>query len=163
MPDGENANRGTKRGRDLLEKSLRRLGAGRSIVVDRDGNVVAGNKTLEVAVDLGLPIRVVESDGRELVVVQRTDLSLRDKRGRELALADNRTAEVGLEWEAQSIALYLDEGVAVSEYFHEDELAALLGGGDQGDEDEGNEEDDSRGPGTVTCPECGYTFSKAKG
>lgn len=158
LPDERNANRGTKRGRDLLEKSLRRLGAGRSIVVDREGRVVAGNKTLEVAAELGLPIRVVETTGKELVVVQRTDLSLEDKRGKELALADNRTAEVGLDWDADAISSYLDDEVAVGEYFLPDEIDAIL---DRlpDYEPEGGEDQprlDRRKP--VTCPECGNEF-----
>lgn len=33
--DEKNANKGTKRGRELLEKSLGDYGAGRSVVVDR--------------------------------------------------------------------------------------------------------------------------------
>jgi hypothetical protein len=43
--DGSNANKGTKRGRELLEESLERYGAGRSVVVDRHHRVIAGNKT----------------------------------------------------------------------------------------------------------------------
>src|ERR1041384_588040 len=90
-PDTHNANQGTQRGRGLLEKSLRQYGAGRSILADKNGVIIAGNKTLETAADLGLPVKVVETDGTELVVVQRTDLDLtRDKAARELAYADNR-------------------------------------------------------------------------
>lgn len=70
--DPENANRGTPRGTALLATSLRQYGAGRSIVADRDGVVLAGNKTLQAAKDLGLGVRVVETTGDELVVVQRT-------------------------------------------------------------------------------------------
>ena len=42
-PDRHNMNRGTERGLQLLEKSLRDYGAGRSILVDKAGNVIAGN------------------------------------------------------------------------------------------------------------------------
>jgi hypothetical protein len=45
--DEKNANRGTKRGRDFLEISLNKYGLGRSILLDKDGKVIAGNKTLE--------------------------------------------------------------------------------------------------------------------
>ena len=48
-PDTKNANKGTQRGRGLLEKSLRQHGAGRSVLVDRDGEIIAGNKTVEIA------------------------------------------------------------------------------------------------------------------
>ena len=96
-PDQQNANRGTQRGRGLLEKSLRQYGAGRSVLTDRGGNLIAGNKTVEIAAEIDLPIRVVQTDGKELVVVQRTDLELDSKEGRELALADNRVAETNLQ------------------------------------------------------------------
>ena len=93
QPDPANANRGTKRGLGLLDNSLRQYGAGRSILADKNGTVIAGNKTLERAADIGLSVRVVESDGTELIVVQRTDLDIDSKQGREMAYADNRTAE----------------------------------------------------------------------
>ena len=51
--DERNANRGTRPGRQALERSLQRLGAGRSIVIDRDGRVIAGNKVVEHARHLG--------------------------------------------------------------------------------------------------------------
>src|SRR5262245_37905658 len=96
--DPRNANRGTDRGRKLLRASLGRYGAGRSSLVDRHGVAIAGNKTLQQATELGLPVRLVETDGKELVVVQRRDLDLaRDTMARELAVADNRVAELDLE------------------------------------------------------------------
>jgi DNA modification methylase len=107
-PDRENANEGTQRGRGLLEKSLRQLGAGRSILTDKDGNVIAGNKTLETAADIDLPVRIIETDGNELVVVKRTDLDLyseTDKRARQLAYADNKISEVDLAWKPDQIAV----------------------------------------------------------
>jgi hypothetical protein len=45
--DGKNANRGTKRGREFIEGSLKKYGLGRSILLDKDGTVIAGNKTLD--------------------------------------------------------------------------------------------------------------------
>lgn len=134
-PDKANANRGTQRGRGMVEYSLGRYGAGRSIVVDKDGNVIAGNKTLEAAEELGLPIKVVQTDGKELIVHQRTDLDLyEDPAARQLAYADNRTAEVGIEWDAEQVARDVADGVEVDLFFHADELeeivAALADGGD---------------------------------
>jgi hypothetical protein len=112
QPDRRNANRGTARGRALLEDSLRRYGAGRSILADKHGNVIAGNKTLETAADLGLPVRVVETDGTELVVVQRRDLDLdADPRARELAYADNRVAELDLDWDVTQLLEDRDNGI----------------------------------------------------
>ena len=94
-PDANNANAGTERGRAMVEESLRRYGAGRSILVDRNGNIIAGNTTHEAAIDIGLTDAVVvQTDGRKLVVVQRTDLDIDSPAGRALAVADNRTSEV---------------------------------------------------------------------
>jgi hypothetical protein len=38
----------------MLEHSLRNLGAGRSILTDSNDNIIAGNKTHEVAIELGI-------------------------------------------------------------------------------------------------------------
>ena len=98
--DDANANKGTKRGREALAKSLKKYGAGRSVLVDKNGRVMAGNKTVEQARAAGMKqIAVVEVDGSTLVAVQRNDLDLKkDKRAKELAVADNRVAEMDLDW-----------------------------------------------------------------
>ena len=63
--DEHNANVGTDRGREMLLDSIRDHGAARSIVVSKDGKVIAGNKTLQAAIDAGVvSARVVETDGR---------------------------------------------------------------------------------------------------
>ena len=74
--DPHNANRGTARGREALADSLRAYGAGRAVLVDRHGVVIAGNKTVEQAKAQGIGLRVIESDGSELIAVQRRDLDL---------------------------------------------------------------------------------------
>jgi hypothetical protein len=129
QPDPHNANKGTPRGRGLLEQSLRQYGAGRSILADRNGVVIAGNKTLETASEIGLPLRVVETDGSELVVVQRTDLDLeRDPDARAMAYADNRVAEVDLEWDVEQLEADRAAGVNLEAFFLPEELDALLEG-----------------------------------
>ena len=125
-PDRKNANRGTERGRYMVETSLERYGAGRSIVVDRDGNVIAGNKTLEAALEKGFGIKLVETHGDELVVVRRRDLDIDDEKGRGLAYMDNRASEVGLEWDLEQIASDRANGIDLSPAWHEDELDNLL-------------------------------------
>jgi hypothetical protein len=99
--DDHNANKGTFRGRCAVERSLVDCGAGRSIVTDKNGVILAGNKTAAAAHSAGLSddVIVVETDGSQLVVVKRTDLEASDAKAKELAVADNRTAELGLEWD----------------------------------------------------------------
>jgi DNA modification methylase len=128
-PDIRNANKGTVRGRALLEDSLRRHGAGRSILADKHGNVIAGNKTLESAADIGLPVRFVQTDGTELVVVQRTDLDLDSDSGRSLAYLDNRVAELDLSWDVAELLADRDAGLDLAAVgFGADELAELMAG-----------------------------------
>jgi len=123
--DEKNANKGTKRGRELLGRSLGKYGAGRSVVLDRHNRVIAGNKTIEAARAAGMKsISVIETDGSSLVAVQRGDLDLkRDKKARELAIADNRVSEVDLEWNPEVLAS-LD--VDLEQFWNEGELSALL-------------------------------------
>lgn len=77
----------------LIKKSLKELGAGRSIVIDSEGEIIAGNATYKQAQELGLPVQVVETDGKRLIVVKRTDLKTQDKKRKKLALADNSTSD----------------------------------------------------------------------
>jgi hypothetical protein len=133
QPDTLNANKGTPRGLQMVEDSLRQYGAGRSILADKQGRIIAGNKTLQSASDIDLPIRVIETNGKELVVVQRTDLDLNDPKARELGIADNRSSQVGLEWDAEILAQLKDEGVELSGMFTEKELAAILPQGESKD------------------------------
>jgi sporulation protein YlmC with PRC-barrel domain len=118
--DTKNANKGTDRGRKMLKASLEELGAGRSILADKNGNIIAGNKTAETAKLLKRhKVRVVQTTGDELVVVQRTDLDINSKKARKLAVADNRVAEIDLEWNPEVLkSLDLDLG----ELFNDGEL-----------------------------------------
>ena len=127
-PDVKNANKGTERGRYMVEASLRETGAGRSILLDKDGRIIAGNKTFEAASDIGLPVRVVETDGTELVAVKRTDLDLDDDTGtaRKLAYYDNRASEISLSWDAEQMLADLSAGLDLSAMFKQDELDELL-------------------------------------
>ena len=112
-PDGENFNRHTEFGQKLLEDSLRKFGAGRSILVDKDGIIIAGNSTTETAAAIGMEdVIVVPTDGKKLVVVQRTDLSLDSPEGRELALADNMTALKGIDLDLAKVQETLGDDLA---------------------------------------------------
>jgi leucyl aminopeptidase len=62
-PDAANLNKGTERGRYLLETSVSKLGLGRSVLADKNGTLIAGNKTTEVAGELGMSkVRVIETE-----------------------------------------------------------------------------------------------------
>ena len=110
-PDAHNFNQGTDEGRQLMQRSLTELGAGRSILVDRNGNVIAGNKTQEAAIKAGIrKVRVIETDGTELVAVKRTDIDIDSAKGRELALVDNLATQVNLAWDEAELEAMDVEG-----------------------------------------------------
>jgi DNA modification methylase len=127
-PDPRNANKGTERGRAAVKHSISELGAGRSILVDRNGVILAGNKTASAAESAGIDneLIVVTTDGSKLVVVQRTDLDASDPKAKELAIADNRTAELGLEWDADVLKDLAGE-LDLAWYFDGAELQEITG------------------------------------
>jgi len=99
-PDDKNFNLGTQFGNSLIEKSFRKFGAGRSILIDKNNNIIAGNKTIENAAAIGMEeVQIVESDGKRIIAVKRTDIDLDSPEGREMALADNATAKQNIEWD----------------------------------------------------------------
>ena len=102
--DDKNFNKHTEFGMGLLEKSLRENGAGRSILIDKDNNIIAGNGIVEAAGQIGMDkVKIVEISGDELVAVKRTDIELDSKKGREMALADNATAAADLSWDFDNL------------------------------------------------------------
>lgn len=127
VPDDRNANTGTPRGREALERSLREYGPGRGILIDRHGRVIAGNKTVEHAKALGIKLRVIQTDGDYLVAVQRNDLDLRtDAKAQELAIADNRVGQLDLEWDVDMLKRLQAEGMDLSGFWTAKEFATLF-------------------------------------
>lgn len=105
VPDNKNFNKGTQFGDHLMDESLRRFGLGRSILIDKNNRIIAGNKTAEKAADIGFTdVVVVEVDGNQLVAVKRKDIDLDSAKGRELALADNATGKANLAWDEELIS-----------------------------------------------------------
>jgi hypothetical protein len=104
VPDNKNFNKGTEYGDRLMDESLRKFGLARSIVIDKNNRIIAGNKTAEKAADIGFTdVLVVEVDGNQLVAVKRKDIDLDSANGRELALADNATSKANLAWDESLI------------------------------------------------------------
>ena len=138
IPDPQNARRHTPRNVGMIESALHEVGAARSIVVDEDGVILAGNATVEAAAQAGIErVRVVEADGNEIIAVRRRGLTPEQKT--KLALFDNRAAELA-DWDAGALAA-LGDMVDLSGLFYEDELQAILDGaselptpGDGGDD-----------------------------
>ena len=98
--DKQNFNKGNEQGKALIKKSITEHGTGRSILVDKNAKIIAGNKTTENFKELGFEkVKIVKAMPDELVVVQRDDIDLDTPQGRAMALADNKTSEANLEWD----------------------------------------------------------------
>ena len=145
IQDDRNLNKGTERGQQLIEKSLREFGAGRSILLDKNNRIIAGNKTHKNAELAGLDdVIIVETDGTKLVAVKRTDVDLDTKKGREMALADNATVKVDLQWDTEELnAVTEDFGIDTEEWgvipetiINPDDFFNSLGDGEGGDKGE---------------------------
>ena len=126
--DPSNLNLGTERGRNVIKQSLAELGAGRSILVDKNGYIIAGNKTAAAALDAGIEdVVIVETTGDRVVVVQRTDLDLStDPKAKKLAVTDNRASELGLNWDIDALKVVADE-IDISWLFTDEEIEGLDG------------------------------------
>lgn len=99
--DKKNYRKHSKENKERIKKSIEECGLGRSVVVDADGVLIAGNGVQSV-VDGDTPVKVIETDGTELVVVKRTDIKGDDERRRKLALADNATSD-NVEWDFEAM------------------------------------------------------------
>lgn len=100
-PDPKNARKHNKRNLDMLEASLRECGAGRSILIDENNVILAGNATVETAGQIGIEnVRIIEASGNEIIAVRRTGLTQQQKT--KLALYDNRVAELA-EWDPEML------------------------------------------------------------
>lgn len=102
--DDKNFNKGTQFGEHLMDESISKFGLGRSILIDKNNRIIAGNKTAQKAGELGFErVVVVETDGNTMVAVKRTDIDLDSAQGRELALADNATSKANLAWDEETL------------------------------------------------------------
>lgn len=71
---------------------------------------------------------MVPTDGRTLVAVQRTDLDLADdpeKLAQGLGIADNRVAELDLDWDGGQLLAAVDDGADLADLFTSGELEEM--------------------------------------
>lgn len=102
--DQKNMNKHSPVGMKLLENSLQQLGAGRSILISADNEIIAGNGVAETAMQAGIDKTiVVETTGNELVVVKRTDIKSNSKEFFKMALADNVVAQKNIVIDAEAV------------------------------------------------------------
>jgi hypothetical protein len=153
--DPNNARKHNPRNLAMIRTSMERVGAARSIVIDEQGIIRAGEGAVHAARKVGMKLRIVDADGRTLIAVRRRDLT--DAQKTELALYDNRTAELA-DWDAGVLWLQTQNGSwDIQPFFNDEELKILLMPDESGQAQEVS-------PSLadlvkiVTCPKCGEQF-----
>jgi hypothetical protein len=130
-PDPRTARKHSPRNIGMVADALNEVGAARSIVIDENNVVLAGNGVLEAAGQAGIErLRIIEADGDELIAVQRKNLTAEQKQ--KLALYDNRAGELAM-WD-EEIIQEMSQSMDLSEFFYPEELTALLGNAPEEDE-----------------------------
>ena len=167
-----NTNKHKPRGMGMLDNVIAKEGWIGAITTAANNEAFAGSARLETAQgrfgDEFEPI-VFDIDGTRPVVLRRVDIpTADDPRAIRLGIGDNRIQEVNNDTDAELLALLVDEGNDISDMYFEDELAALV----EGDR---NEEQDNEpyNPESSTkevdvdgfefdckCPKCGFEYTK---
>ena len=132
-PDPQNARRHTPRNIGTIVDALHKVGAARSIVIDEDNVILAGNGVFEAAGEAGIErVHVVDADGETIIAVRRSGLTKKQKA--ELAIADNRAAELA-EWDVPALTGLADEvGLDLKDVgFSDEDMRGLRLGDDAGE------------------------------
>lgn len=154
--DLKNAREHNDRNLQMIERSLREVGAARSIVIDEDNVILAGNATVDAAAQAGIErVRVVDADGEEIIAVRRAGLTPEQKT--RLALLDNRAADLA-DWDSTVLAS-LAEDTNLADLWEADELAELLGEPPEVDFPT-YDETAADAVAYVDCPNCGHRFPR---
>jgi hypothetical protein len=156
VTDPENRRAHPARNLDMVQRSLTDVGAARSIVIDEDDVILAGNGVTAAALAAGITtVRVIDSAGDELIAVRRRGLTALQKRA--LALYDNRTSELAV-WNNDQLDADAAAGLDFRPFWTEAEEAELLRRvptfGPVSAEEQGRL--DAQHP--ITCPHCGAQF-----
>lgn len=129
--DQRNYRKHNDKNKELINKSLAECGAGRSILIDNEDEIIAGNGVYEQAKALNIPVRVIETDGNELIAVKRTDLNTQDEKRKRLAVMDNSSSDssendIELLQEDFSATELLDMGVEIPDISIEEEQKEVV-------------------------------------
>ncbi len=124
--DNKNARRHNEKNMSVITDSLHEVGAARSIVIDENNEVMAGNGVTEGAAIVGLEdVVIVDVPGDKLVAVRRTGLTEEQKRL--LKLYDNRATDLS-DFDPQMMAQILadDPSIAQSLRLLDKEVEAIM-------------------------------------
>lgn len=125
VPDPQNRRAHNPRNISIVVDALTTVGAARSIVIDEDNVVLAGNGVVEAAAAAGITkVRVIEADGREVIAVRLSGLT--DEQKRALAIYDNRAGELAT-WDVDQLLKDQAAGLELKPFFTDADLSDLFG------------------------------------
>jgi len=159
-PDPRNARLHSDRNKATIRQSLEAIGGGRSILVDGDNIIRAGNGVYEQAQALGLSVRVVDAKRDELIAVRRPDL--KGKEAIRAAALDNLAADSSAyDYDAEILAgMAKDDDLIAALVRDEKNLAELLKGATKEVEFQEYDESIADGVQVCKCPTCGHEHAK---
>jgi hypothetical protein len=124
IPDKKNARRHPQRNMGMIMQSLQEVGAARSIVIDENNEILAGNGVVEAAGQVGIEnVVIIPADGNTLYAIQRTGLTQEQKT--RLALFDNRAGELA-EWDGEELSKLFAEEFDFTGLFFDNEIESLI-------------------------------------
>ena len=159
--DPKNARKRTDRSAKLIKQSLEQYGAARSIVIDENNRILAGNGTIAGAKAAGIKnLKIIEANGDEIIAVKRSNLTEDQKVG--LAIADNRTGDLS-EWDIDMLE-QLSKEHDLNDFFDSEDLEKLGVKSPEFDagsvDDQGQLDRLDKKEINCQCPKCGYEFTK---
>jgi hypothetical protein len=155
--DPNNARTHTPEGDAMIDASLDEVGPFRSIALDGDDIVRAGNGVYARAKARGLKVRIVDAKPDELIAVRRKDL--KGLKAQRAALYDNRAGELSA-WNGEVLAELPDK--LKSGLWDADAFSQLLKESGNRDDIEFREygENTADGISVCKCSKCGHTHAK---
>lgn len=91
--DKRNYRKHSEKNLELIKRSLKECGTARSIVIDSENEIICGNGVFSQSKELNIPVKIIETDGKELIAIKRTDLKTDDDKRKKLAVMDNTTSD----------------------------------------------------------------------
>lgn len=146
--DKRNYRKHDEKNRELIKKSINEVGFGRSIVIDNENEIVCGNGVVS-QIAKSTPIKVIETNGSELIVVKRTDLNTNDEKRKQLAVMDNSTSD------SSDFDLPLLQEDFTNEDLEDFGIVVIEPSEIDVDSFFENTEEKSKEPKTIKCPKCG--------
>jgi ParB-like chromosome segregation protein Spo0J len=117
----------TARGSAMIAESIHKVGLGRSVLVNRNNQIIAGNGVVAGAKEAGISkVRIVDAARDEVIAVRRSDLT--PEQERLAAMYDNRTSELAA-WNGDQLQADHAKGLELAPFFTETELRRHLKAG----------------------------------